>query len=77
MNGPLGASQCNLKAPTIFVDEGEIADKSLLPIKGKFTIKDLRTANQIPISIAPSMSFYPDFILILSRFCLDFILNLS
>jgi len=30
----LGASQCNLKAPTIFVDEGEIADKSLLPIKG-------------------------------------------
>ena len=51
MNGPLGASQCNLKAPTIFVDEGEIADKSLLPIKGKFTIKDLRTANEIPISM--------------------------
>ena len=29
----MGANKCNLKAPTIFTDEGEILDKSLLPIQ--------------------------------------------
>ena len=46
----LGASQCNLKAPRIFVDEGEILDKSLLPIKGKENIMEIRTAIKIYIS---------------------------
>ena len=46
----LGTSQCNLKAPRIFVDEGEISDKSLLPIKGKENIMELRTAIKISTS---------------------------
>ena len=29
----LGNGQCNLKAPTLFTDEGKITEKSLLPIK--------------------------------------------
>ena len=29
----LGDSQCNLKAPTMFTDEGKISDKNLLPIQ--------------------------------------------
>ena len=30
----LGKNQCNLKAPKIFTDKGEILDKNLLPIHG-------------------------------------------
>ena len=49
----------------------------VFPAKEDSTDWEASTEKLVQIALVPSMSFYPDFILILSRFYHDFILILS